>query len=266
MKTNIKTNVSVVLVTLITTIFLFSSCVVSEEFLNELFYEPDYTSEEVSEEEIVSSDFTTTVSGSYRSEDWGEIILTQQGNQVTGKYDYGTMRGTLTGNRLEGNWEGTFGGMGMMILDFSSDASSFSGYYASGYEDPVPSNPNSIRWTGNRIGSSLSTGQIEEIFGGWIDTNESLSGFIFKPDNSLILFFDGEIAEGYWENSANSLSLFVENATGEFIIFESFYEFDGANLHLYFDNDHLVLEKHWVATAEDIFSYYRQLGIGGNVT
>ena len=99
-----KTKLSIVLVTLITTIFLFSSCVVSEEFLNELFSEPDYTSEMVSEEKTAPRELTGTVSGSYRSEDWGEIILTQQGNQVTGKYDYGTMRGTLTGNRLEGNW------------------------------------------------------------------------------------------------------------------------------------------------------------------
>ena len=93
---------------------------------------------------------------------------------------------------------------------------------------------------------------IEDIYGEWVDTNERSSGFIFNADNSLILFIDGMLAEGYWENSANSLTLYVEESKGEFVVFESFYEYDGTHLYLYFDDGYLTLERGQSADAKDI--------------
>ncbi len=157
-----------------------------------------------------------------------------------------------------------------MILRFSPDASNFSGYENTGSLEPNVSNPDSLPWTGVRAGSSPkgsagtettqynNADQFDNYYGGWIDVNEDSSGFVFSADTSLILFFDGEIAEGYWTTKGKNITLFVENAQGDYVTFEGTYEFDGTNLLLTLDGDELVLERHWVSDKDDVISFNNQ--------
>ena len=210
--------------------------------------------------------------GTYTSPDWGEVVLNQQGNQVTGTYSAGTIEGTLTNGVLEGRWYGAYSN-GRMILIFSSDSSRFDGYYTTGTsETPGPNATSGGPWTGQRTGTAAPAQhdevrkednlvQIEKLYGGWIDVNEDMSGFVFNADTSLLLFFDGDIAEGYWDSNGDELTLFVKTNEGKYVTFEGTYTFDGTNLLLSLDGDDLVLEKHWVRTIEDIRAFNTQAGM-----
>ena len=220
---------------------------------------------------VVESKQTTplSVSGTYYSENWGEIVLEQRGEYVTGTYPNGILAGTLTGNTLEGTWESPWT-RGRMILKFSTDAKNFSGYENIGSLEPKASNPDSSPWTGVRIGSSpqgnsdtgttqVDTDQFDLYYGGWIDVNEDNSGFVFGADTSLILFFDGEIAEGYWTTKGKNITLFVEGPQGDYVTFEGTYDSNGTNLLLTLDGDQLVLERHWISNKDDVIAFNNHL-------
>ena len=127
-------------------LFLCASCTVSEAFLNELLFGTD-------SEVVVTENRSIDVSGTYTSPDWGDVVLNQQGNQVTGTYSAGTIEGTLTNGVLEGRWYGAYSN-GRMILIFSSDSSRFDGYYTTGTsETPGPNATSGGSWAGQRTGT-----------------------------------------------------------------------------------------------------------------
>ncbi len=209
-----------------------------------------------------------SVSGTYYSDNWGEIVLEQRGEYVSGTYPNGIIAGTLTGNTLEGTWESPWT-RGRMILKFSPDAKSFSGYENTGSIEPNASNPDSLPWTGVRTGSSrqvstdtgttqVDTDEFDLYYGGWIDVNEDNSGFVFGADTSLILFFDGEIAEGYWTTNGKNITLFVEGPQGDYVTFEGTYDSNGTKLLLTLDGDQLVLERHWISNKDDVIAFNNQ--------
>ncbi len=104
------------------------------------------------EENNTGSELDGNISGTYFSENCGEIFFIQRDNQVSGTYPNGNIEGTLTGNTLEGRWAGPWVA-GRMRLKFSSDASSFSGYEAYGNLEPEANNPDARPWSRTRIGS-----------------------------------------------------------------------------------------------------------------
>ncbi|MBI4670367.1 MAG: hypothetical protein HY741_01690 [Chloroflexi bacterium] len=78
---------------------------------------------------------------------YNRMTLTQNGNQVTGSYEYnsGTLSGTVNGNVLEGRWqEGTKSGRFRFVM--AADCKSWSGGWA--YNDNPPG---STGWTGTLV-------------------------------------------------------------------------------------------------------------------
>ena len=91
--------------------------------------------------------FAATFSGDWET-NWGPLHLSQNGNTVTGNYegDYpGTMTGTIKGNRLSFNWEGSNGEKGKGYFILSEDGNSIAGSWGSENSDS-----NGGEWTGER--------------------------------------------------------------------------------------------------------------------
>ncbi len=98
------------------------------------------------------SDFSSVaqnVSGTYNT-DFGQLVLKQSKNTVTGTYSYenftGTISGTITKNKLtftwkQKQWDVSVKGTGE--FDFSEDGKSFTGTW-------TDSNGNSGYWNGNK--------------------------------------------------------------------------------------------------------------------
>ena len=81
---------------------------------------------------------------------YGRMVLSQEGNKVTGKYDHynGELSGMVNGKNLRGNWRQTalfFTDSGEMIFEMSDDGRSFSGRWRRGSSSSWTHN-----WTGTR--------------------------------------------------------------------------------------------------------------------
>lgn len=85
---------------------------------------------------------------------WGSqvcnLVLTQNGTQVTGRYTSvgappGTVQGTLNAGVLTGTWSDEGGGGGGIVLTFTPDTQRFTGTWGSG-----ASSTNGGSWTGTR--------------------------------------------------------------------------------------------------------------------
>lgn len=85
---------------------------------------------------------------------WGsevcDLVLTQDGTQVTGRYTTtgappGTVQGTLNAGVLTGTWSDEGGGQGGFALTFTPDTQRFTGTWGSG-----ASSTDGGSWTGAR--------------------------------------------------------------------------------------------------------------------
>ena len=77
-----------------------------------------------------------------------DLFLTQSGNEVSGSYDYegGTLKGIITGNRLDYTWNQTNGKKGKGYFIISDDWKTISGRY--GYNDD---NEGGGEWKGKKV-------------------------------------------------------------------------------------------------------------------
>jgi hypothetical protein len=80
--------------------------------------------------------------GTWDSEQWGEMKLTQKGNTITGTYtwDEGKIEGTVSGTTLRGTWSESPSysppdDAGDFEFTLSADGNSFSGHWRYGSED-----------------------------------------------------------------------------------------------------------------------------------
>ena len=96
------------------------------------------------------------ISGKY-STDFKELILSRNGNQVTGAYghDNGRLEGELNVHILKGWWHEDGNQTGKFIFTFNHDYSNFTGSW--GLNDAVPSE----KWNGTRISLANSNKDIE---------------------------------------------------------------------------------------------------------
>jgi len=85
------------------------------------------------------------VSGVYSTK-WGDMTLSQSGNQVSGSYklNNGKISGTLTGKVLTGTWTQT-NAKGRIRFEFNDDLSSFTGKWS--YNDAEPTSGD---WDGKK--------------------------------------------------------------------------------------------------------------------
>jgi len=86
----------------------------------------------------VTTTAPTPWSGSWDS-DWGVMVFTQNGDQVTGTYphDNGKIQGTVSGNTLTGTWSeapsyGPPNDAGDVVFTLAADGNSFSGNWRYG--------------------------------------------------------------------------------------------------------------------------------------
>jgi uncharacterized cupin superfamily protein len=95
---------------------------------------------------VLSGLFGQGASGIYET-DFGEMIIQQNGSNVTGSYVTGSgkIEATLSGRTLSGWWYQS-NGKGRLVFVFSEDFSSFTGKW--GYDSAEPSR----LWNGKRIG------------------------------------------------------------------------------------------------------------------
>jgi hypothetical protein len=194
-------------------LFLLSSCIVSEAFLDELLFG--------TEPSTVYSDYQSMqISGTrtYTTSDWGDVVLKQQGNQVTGTYASGTIEGTLTKNILEGYWYGAYSG-GRMILSFPPDASRFDGYYTTGTaETPGPNATNGRVWTGQRVGTAPTQAKPPSTApkppSKAASTGFNVTGLYRTSLGELTLYQDGTEVIGMYPQSTLSGTMSAQVLTG----------------------------------------------------
>ena len=147
-----------------------------------------------------------TVTGSYRT-DYKTLHLVQDGNKVTGYYEYdnGKVTGTLKGRTLTGTWTQTKQS-GQFIFDFAPDCQSFDGRYEQKgrwHED----------WNGTRIDFSVD--------GKWktnykvltlVQVGNEVSGTYPYMEGRIQGMLDGRILKGTWYQSNGSGSFVFEFA------------------------------------------------------
>lgn len=94
---------------------------------------------------LTGSVYSQGITGVY-STDFNKMTLYQNGNQITGTYEYagGKIEGTLSGSTLTGWWYQT-NGKGRLTFVFKNDFSEFTGKW--GYDNNEPSSG----WTGKKI-------------------------------------------------------------------------------------------------------------------
>jgi hypothetical protein len=82
------------------------------------------------------------------------MVLAQDGNAVTGTYDYsdGTIRGTVAGNRLTGTWTEDKGqSSGPLEFEMAADGRTFGGWWAYEGDDFAAVMKGEPSWTGIRV-------------------------------------------------------------------------------------------------------------------
>lgn len=219
MKTNYAFSSLKHAVTSIMCMILLSSCVATEAFA---YSQTPKTAPSATQ---IHAD----VSGVYDT-DYGELTISQQGQQIRGSYPDGEIKGVVTGYTVEGTWKQTYS-QGRITFQFRTNLSGFSGVWGTG-EDPPTSPWNGTRKAGtlkqapiapsvvetaldisglydssygelsfsqmgNRIEGSYPTGTIEAVMhgrivtGSWIQSgSRGLIRFEFSPDGRSFI--------GYW--------------------------------------------------------------------
>ena len=163
------------------------------------------------------------IAGTYGSS-YGDIEFTQNDKFVHGTYPTGTIKGTMEGKVLSGQWREE-SSSGLLRFEFSNDLSSFKGYWGSGEAPPTS------KWDGDRKGmvqpQPASTKQLSSQFITIGNSYDSDYGeIVFWQDGSFVEgayptgtiegHISGSTLEGQWFESSGSGSIRFEfSANGD---------------------------------------------------
>ena len=160
-------------------------------------------------------------SGTYNT-DFSEMTLQQNGNKVTGTYNWadGRIEGTISGRTVSGWWYQS-NGKGKFVFDFNSDFSAFTGKWGRNNDTP------SGKWDGKRIGGASVSAPAVELSGTY-DTDFSemtlqqygnkVTGTYKWADGRIEGTISGHTVTGWWYQS-NGKGKFVFEFNSDFSAF-----------------------------------------------
>jgi hypothetical protein len=183
---------------------------------------------------ILGNVYAQGISGVY-STDFNKMTLYQDGNKITGTYEYagGKIEGTLNGTTLEGWWYQT-NGKGRLRFTFNSDFTEFTGKWS--YDNNEPSSG----WNGKRTGTAPALGKDKQA----TDDPDilNISGLYTTDFNDMLLVQVGSKVTGTYQYADGR----VEGTLSGNILKGMWYQNNGkGRFEFVFDSDAGAFKGKW---------------------